>query len=333
MPRKRKAPELAEQDSDSSIEIVSFKKARPSQAIQSEGEPSTSTYTYTSAAGPSTKPERKRKAKEKKEAPEKRLARYRSSCPSNILDRLDRAMAQRERQEGELKEDFTVSGSTGNVYTVYIDNRPSCNCPDAMKGNHCKHILFVFLKVLQVKRGSTHWYQKALLNSELHEIFDSAPAPPQLRAHGSLADERVIEAWKGATGRATSQPSASSSSSSGTRRLPSAEDDCAICYDSMYDEKKTTVEALVGILEWCRKCGNAVHKGCWDNYLKFQKTASDGAKCVWCRAPWHGGSKSSGSGMKAHEGYVNLAGLPGLEDLDTVRDTSTYYSRGRYHGY
>ncbi|KAK1219769.1 hypothetical protein PQX77_017509 [Marasmius sp. AFHP31] len=34
--------------------------------------------------------------------------------------------------------------------------------------------------------------------------------PPQLRTHGSLADEQVIKAWMGATGRAAAQPSAQS---------------------------------------------------------------------------------------------------------------------------
>ncbi|KAK1219740.1 hypothetical protein PQX77_017548 [Marasmius sp. AFHP31] len=187
------------------------------------------------------------------------------------------------------------------------------------------------MKVLHVDEESSHWYQKALLNSELEEIFDSAPAPPQLRAHGSLADEKVVEAWMGATGRATAQPSASGSTSNDTRRIPTQEDDCPICYDTMYDEAKTTVEALIGTLKWCKRCGNSVHKG----YTKFQRTKpADSLKCVWCRAPWRDGSvKDSGGGSRGREGYVNLAGLPGMEDVDTARDTSTYYSRRGYHEY
>ncbi|KAL0057244.1 hypothetical protein AAF712_016122, partial [Marasmius tenuissimus] len=161
--------------------------------------------------------------------------------------------------------------------------------------------------------------QRALLTSELEEIFDSAPAPPQLRAHGLLADEEVIEAWRGATGRATAQPSASSSSSNDTRRIPTREDDCPICYDTMYDGTKTTVKALIGTLEWCKQCGNSVHKGCWDNYTNFQRTKSaESLKCVWCRAPWSDGlAKVSEGRSRAQEGYVNLAGLPGMEDVDT----------------
>jgi len=69
-------------------------------------------------------------------------------------------MIERERLEGELKEAFKVLGSTGNVYTVTISHVPSCDCPDALKGNHCKHILFIFLKVLGVPESSGHYYQK-----------------------------------------------------------------------------------------------------------------------------------------------------------------------------
>ena len=28
-----------------------------------------------------------------------------------------------------------------------INKTPRCNCPDALKGNHCKHLLFIFKKV------------------------------------------------------------------------------------------------------------------------------------------------------------------------------------------
>jgi hypothetical protein len=66
-------------------------------------------------------------------------------------------MIERERNGKELRETFKVLGSTGNVYTVRIDTSPSCDCkstidgpvrllfrssgPDALRGNHCKHIV------------------------------------------------------------------------------------------------------------------------------------------------------------------------------------------------
>ena len=45
-----------------------------------------------------------------------------------------------------------------------------------MKGNVCKHVLFVFLKVLKVSEHSEFIYQRALLSTEVEEVFDNAPA-------------------------------------------------------------------------------------------------------------------------------------------------------------
>lgn len=80
--------------------------------------------------------------------------------PKNIQERLERVKSQRfymigrERTGNELKETFKVLGSTGNVYTIVIQHVPTCDCPDFAKGNHCKHLLFVMLKVLNVPATS-----------------------------------------------------------------------------------------------------------------------------------------------------------------------------------
>ncbi|THU76657.1 hypothetical protein K435DRAFT_813189, partial [Dendrothele bispora CBS 962.96] len=163
-----------------------------------------------SVAGAGSSPSPK-KGKGKGKDKEKRKAQFKPKCPMAIQTRLERYMSQssriylidRQREEGENKEKFTVQGSTGNVYTVTIDEVPHCNCPDHLKGNHCKHILFIFVKVLQVSLTSGLWYQKALLPSELASIFSSAPLPPQLRQQlqNIHANERVVGAWREKTGR------------------------------------------------------------------------------------------------------------------------------------
>jgi len=78
------------------------------------------------------------------------------SLTGGISDRISRALSQRlylvHRKEtsvkGSLQHEFAVLGSTGNVYQVRISKHPFCSCPDHSKGNVCKHILFVFLKVV-----------------------------------------------------------------------------------------------------------------------------------------------------------------------------------------
>ena len=41
------------------------------------------------------------------------------------------------------EEVIEMAGTTGNVYHVTINKMPSCTCPDNMKGNQCKHIVYV----------------------------------------------------------------------------------------------------------------------------------------------------------------------------------------------
>ncbi|KAJ2923755.1 hypothetical protein H1R20_g13336, partial [Candolleomyces eurysporus] len=239
---------------------------------------------------------RKKKDPDAAPAPEKRAARYKAACPQNIMDRLERVrtqtffMVDRRRNDGELREEFSVLGSTGNVYTITIGTTPKCNCPDAGKGNHCKHILFVMTKVLQVPQSSNLWYQKyepsflktisllilitsftrALLTSELETIFANAPAAPN-----AVTNRRVQEVYARATGKASEPASATPDSK---KKMPEEEDDCPICYETMYQAKE--------------------------------------AKSKWVVA---GGSSAVGAATKAG-GYLNLASAAGLSP---VRDTST----------
>ncbi|KAG9004086.1 hypothetical protein FRB94_002677 [Tulasnella sp. JGI-2019a] len=251
--------------------------------------------------------------------PEKRLARLRTKCPQDILVRAERVMTQRffmidrERDGEELREDFKVLGSTGNVYTVAIDTLPSCNCPDGSRGNHCKHIMFVFLKVLGVSRDSNAWYQKALLTSELAEIFAAAPKNPT-----TVASERLREHYAQVTG--TSSPTKgkgaeSEETSTKKRKVLEDGDDCPVCYDSMEDVAEEK-------LEFCETCQNAIHKECFGQWRATNRGKD--LTCVWCRSPWSDGLNAGGSGegggIIGEDGYLNLAEVAGTS---RVRDTST----------
>lgn len=90
--------------------------------------PSTSSFPSSSTSLYSTPPpaKRARKAAPKIQdpdapPPEKRLAIFKKKCPQNILERVHRVMQQRffmvdrQRNDNELREEFSVLGSTGNV--------------------------------------------------------------------------------------------------------------------------------------------------------------------------------------------------------------------------
>jgi hypothetical protein len=93
-----------------------------------------------------------RKKKSDGESPkEKRLRRFRPTCPQAFHDVHQRALTQRfyvlERHRGGTpeypQEIVELTGSTGNIYHVHIAQQPRCTCPHAEQGNQCKHMIYV----------------------------------------------------------------------------------------------------------------------------------------------------------------------------------------------
>ncbi|KAJ7673593.1 hypothetical protein B0H17DRAFT_1161807 [Mycena rosella] len=212
--------------------------------------------------------------------PEKRGAIFKKKCPKNILDRVERVMTQRfymvdrKRVEGELKEEFQVLGSTGNIYTVTIQQKPSCNCMN--------QLLFIFLKVLQVTQASGFWYQKALLTTELETIFENAPLAPNALAH-----PRICEAYARATGKTTGTPSTPESSpgpkSGSQARTTTARSATTAC---------TAPE-------------------CFAQWRQTSAKQHNKLTCIYCRAEWPaagGGAGGSGAGgsRTTAGGYLNI---------------------------
>jgi len=253
---------------------------------------------------------------------EKRLAIYKSSCPQKILERIQRAQTQRmylisRKPPTDYKREFTVLGSIGNVYDVVISHIPSCTCPDNAKGNLCKHILLVYLKVLKVPPSSPYIYQKALLSSELEEIFTRAPKDPLSNV---LASPEVQQKYSEITGE---KVTVTNNSSKPTRK-PVEGNMCPICYEDM-----STDEELV----YCESsCGQNVHKNCFDQWMTVQKKKGEEVTCVYCRERWKSETASAPKGKVSKiEGYINLQSFqPGLSN---VRDSSTYNLWDKYYEY
>eukprot|EP00808_Paulinella_micropora_P023180 g532.t1 len=56
--------------------------------------------------------------------------------------------------EDEGQAEYVVKGSTGNVYYVQLNTQPKCSCRDQrVRKLKCKHMLFVFLRVLGLKEA------------------------------------------------------------------------------------------------------------------------------------------------------------------------------------
>ncbi|KAK4053904.1 hypothetical protein OIO90_003741 [Microbotryomycetes sp. JL221] len=299
-------------------------QASPPSAVGSSSYASTSS-TSLSKPTSSTHSRKRDTATRASAEHEKRLKRYRHQPTSAIKERAERVSEQRffcvdRSKTSATSEQFSVLGSTGNVYTVTIQQIPECSCPDGLRGNHCKHIIFVFLRVLGVSRYSNLWYQAALLQSELKQIFSEARPSPQ-----AIVDQRVSTAYRVATGQELAPAGGSSSLELVQKRLPGEEDACPICYENF---EPGSEEGLVFCLS-AGGCGNGLHRECFDNW---RRAATGKVTCVMCRQPWQQPmSKDTGSkgGASFSEGYLNLSHLTGQS---RQRDTSSYYQGPRRRG-
>jgi len=100
--------------------------------------------------------------------------------------------------------------------------------------------------------------------------------------------------------------------------MPEEDDDCPICYDAMGGP-----QVSVDSLTFCDECGKAVHTEC---FRQWSRTAHQ-VTCVYCRTKFVTPQQGGGGGeASSPEGYLNLASVAGI---DSVRDTSSYYSGPR----
>ncbi|OJJ44791.1 hypothetical protein ASPZODRAFT_71075 [Penicilliopsis zonata CBS 506.65] len=249
---------------------------------------------------PTPTPKKQKKTTQKAQ-PETRARRWRPHAPASILHRIARARTQRMVVANHIVtgtgEDLSIKcdivGSTGNLYETCIGKVPTCNCPDSLKGNQCKHIFYVLVNAL--KAPPQLQYQLAYLSSELREMYDNSP----------LSRKKNRSAEEG----------------DGTRRP--IEGECPVCF-MQFDPSS---EAIV----WCRAvCGNNIHKTCFEQWA--QTDSSHGVRCVICRSPWQGEEFSADmealikNGSVNEEGYMNIGRELGLS---SERDSSGYYRPGR----
>ncbi|KIR74175.1 hypothetical protein I310_01773 [Cryptococcus deuterogattii CA1014] len=220
---------------------------------------------------------------------------------------VDRAMSQRmfmiERvpcaNAPNQVHDFKVLGSTGNVYTVAIGNFPSCDCPDCMKGNSpCKHIIFVFLKVLKVPEHSSVWYQKGLTPAEVQWVFQQAPPAPSASV---AVHSGVRNAYLRTTGILPEQATSVSGDNEqfNGKRIEAIGEDCPICYEEMTQQDDVNNKLVYD--DSLGGCGRPSHAECFKIWEATAKKNGQRVTCVWCRNEWPTGTAGGKGKSKMKE--------------------------------
>ena len=243
-------------------------------------------------------------------------------------------------------------GSTGNVYSCAVARLPTCECVDFReRHNICKHLLFVYHKVLRLADDSTIPLQRALLRTELREALavvvdgggGGAPAP--------TASAARVRRTRRARGDAP--PGAEAAAEEGALVAPrpaAADEPCAICFDALDAEAAADVldEALaaaagtdeaaasaaparhVATSHCARGCGRVFHASCLGRWFGA-RGEHRGRECPVCRCGWRAddpavpvaeATAAADDGERRDEGYVNLGALqPGTQ---AARDDSSY---------
>ena len=186
-----------------------------------------------------------------------------------------------EDEDDPIRE-FSVMGTTGNVYTVTIENEPSCTCPDfQLRQRRCKHIFFILMRVMKVDNERQKFYD----DFELLDMFSNIPkithnliAKKKLRKKYQKIKKRIEE--KEGDEEEEEEEDVKKDKEGLAEQKPIQDDDvCPICLDNIKDN---------GDLVYCKKCGKSLHKKCFEMWCKKNKKT-----CVFCRADWIFSSKNS----------------------------------------
>ena len=183
----------------------------------------------------------------------------------------------------EKKRVYLIMGSTGNVYSVVITNKPTCTCPDfRQRKKRCKHIYFVLIRIMKVENPII----KKFTNDNLDEMFNIIP----LITNNLIVDKSKRDKFHEITNNIKSNNSKeiNSKTDNKVKQRLNDNDICPICLDNINNGKE---------LDYCKySCGLTLHKKCFQMWEKRNKGI-----CVFCRANWYKNKKKNKPNL-----YVNL---------------------------
>lgn len=210
-----------------------------------------------------------------------------TSTPPHFINvtcerRKERARTQRLYLLGyEGGNRYRIQGSTAEyVYTVTIQAKPTCTCPDYTRRHYrCKHIFFMLLRYLRVPEDRVFdvTLPESILNRESERLQHQ-------NTHRRVDDsERWIMRQPDHTVKQRSDSDKTKKEivvprkvKSVPRRPISDDDDCPICLEPMLEK---TQEPLV----YCEvQCGQNMHLECMSRYAKHNHKW----QCPLCRAHW-----------------------------------------------
>lgn len=173
-----------------------------------------------------------------------------------MANRINNALSQKLYliNQNVLQRQYTIMGSTGNVYTVNINLKSNCTCPDnKLRKVNCKHIYFVLFKILSVPPSLIDKLDQNTLDNlykQEYELDSSIIISPEKKIlYDNLCNNVVTNNREN-------------------------DDICPICLDEITDLKDAY---------YCKNsCKKNVHICCFNMWAK-----SKGHICVYCSKQWN----------------------------------------------
>ncbi|KAJ8751235.1 hypothetical protein K2173_016416 [Erythroxylum novogranatense] len=191
-----------------------------------------------------------------------------------LADRIIRALRHHLRLLHRSQSNFFILGATGNVYTVTLTSNPSCTCPD--RTTPCKHILFVFIRVLGVPLDDACLRRRSLRPCQLNRLLGTQTVPDALA--GASLRRRFHELFFQARQAGDNNIEVEDGTT------------CPICLDEIEKEEKVVA---------CGTCRNVVHEECLKRWKRSRGRRA--TSCVICRARWRDRND------QIQDSYLNLA--------------------------
>ena len=168
------------------------------------------------------------------------------------------------------EKEYSIMGSTGNVYNVIIKKEPECSCPDYQsRGNRCKHIYFTLIRIMKVT--PTNEDKPVFTKIDLMSMFTNIPNV----TNNLTVDDNYKKKYRNYI-KNNFDPS--------TGIVQKSIDDlCPICLDDLGNGEK---------LDYCKySCGKPIHELCFSMWAKFHPN-----NCIYCQKSWN----------KDENKYINL---------------------------
>lgn len=208
-----------------------------------------------------------------------------------ISDRILRALRHPLRLLHRADPNFFVLGTTGNVYTINLCSTPSCSCPDPSVP--CKHILFVFIRVLGVPLDDACLRRRTLRPCQLHRLL-ATPTVPESLAAASLRQRFQQLLSSNNNGRNLQEGDLMNN-----ERIEIEEgSSCPVCLEEIGKEEKVVA---------CGTCENPIHEECFNMWKRSRGKRR--VRCVICRAKWRNITE------QANNKYLNLSAYVIEEDM------------------